>query len=429
MLYGHPCTYIETIETKEIIFFGGYEMKKKLLTIISMIAVISMLAFSLAACGSSGGSAPAPAGSGAEPAGSGAAAPSAPSGSGFKIGVLVADVSGEEAQGFRNYYENYIAKQFNVNFIYTEQLSDAAAEKSAIEKFASQGCEGILSFSSSDRAMQIETCEENQLYYAVASGMLDDEQYEKYKDYKYFVGQIGPSMETEYQAGYEMGKYFADKGVKTVAMYGAFIPNPMHVYRAAGVLAGIGATYGGADEMNAVVGQIFGDQGIDISKVKSKGVELVNYFQGYGDTTADEVNAAIQAKPDVFISVGMATTFFAQQLSTAGIPFSDIDSFTAANNTSMKEGTLSYLAGKYSSSIGPVFALLFDAMSGNVVRDPDGHAASISQGFKVATTGEEFDELVAKDSGDNPIYSANVLNTVIGPNATYEDFVTLVESN
>ncbi|MBR3245467.1 MAG: substrate-binding domain-containing protein [Parasporobacterium sp.] len=407
-------------------------MKKKLITIISMIAVVTMLAFSLAACGGSndgGGTAPAPAGSGTA-GGSGAAPAPAPASSGsMKIGVLVADVSGEEAQGFRNYYENYIAPKYDVQFVYTEQLTDAASEKSAIEKFASQGCSAILSFSSSDRALQIETCEENQIYYAVASGMLDNEQYEKYKGYEYFVGQIGPSMDTEYQAGYEMGKYFADKGAKKVAMYGAFIPNPMHVYRAAGVLAGIGATYGGASDEGGIVGQIFADQGIDLSKVGANGVELVNYFQGYGDTTADELNAAIQAKPDAFLSVGMATTFFAQQLSTAGIDFSDIDSFTAANNASMKDGTLVYLAGKYSSSIGPIFAAVYDAVNGNVVRDNDGNAMSISQGFRIATSAEEFDELVSKDSGDNPIFSKEILDTVISDKATYDDFVALVENN
>ena len=393
-------------------------MKKKLVTMISMVAIVAMLAVSLTACGgSSGGGA---AGSGNAPA---------PSGGSIKIGVLVADVSGEEAQGFRSYYENYIASNYDVQFLYTEQLSDAASEKSAIEKFASQGCDAILSLSSSDRALQIETCEENEIYYAVASGMLDDAQYETYKGYEYFVGQIGPSMETEYQAGYDMGKYFADNGATKIAMYGAFIPNPMHVYRAAGVLAGIGATYGGASDMNGIVGQIFGDQGIDPSKVQANGVELVNYFQGYGDTTADEVNAAIQAKPDAFISVGMATTFFAQQLSGAGIPFSDIDSFTAANNASMKDGTLVYLAGKYSSSIGPVFALVLNAINGNVIRDADGNAVSISQGFRVATTAEEFDTLVTNDSGDNPIFSKEVLDTVISSDATYDDFVALVEAN
>ena len=78
-----------------------------------------------------------------------------------KIGVLVQDVSGEEALGFRSYYENYIADQYGVTFTYTDELKDAASEKSAIEKFASQGYQAVISFSSNDRALQIETCEEN----------------------------------------------------------------------------------------------------------------------------------------------------------------------------------------------------------------------------------------------------------------------------
>ena len=56
-----------------------------------------------------------------------------------KIGVLVQDVSGEEALGFRTYYEDYVANQYGVTFTYTDELKDAASEKSAIEKFASQG--------------------------------------------------------------------------------------------------------------------------------------------------------------------------------------------------------------------------------------------------------------------------------------------------
>ena len=42
-----------------------------------------------------------------------------------KIGVLVADVSGEEAQGFRSYYENYIAGNYDVEFNYTDALQSA----------------------------------------------------------------------------------------------------------------------------------------------------------------------------------------------------------------------------------------------------------------------------------------------------------------
>ena len=166
---------------------------------------------------------------------------------------MVQDVSGEEALGFRAYYEDYVADQYGVTFTYTDELKDAASEKSAIEKFASQGYQAVISLSSNDRALQIETCEENQIYYAVAAGNIDDDQFEQYKSNECFLGQVGPSMQTEYEAGVDMGKFFADKGIKTAVIYGAFIPNPMHVYRVAGVLSGLGLAYDGSTDVGRIL--------------------------------------------------------------------------------------------------------------------------------------------------------------------------------
>lgn len=387
-------------------------MKKKVLAMV-LTAVCAMGL--MAGCGNSGNAA------------GDTSAKESKKQSDVKIGVLVQDVSGEEALGFRAYYEDYIADQYGVTFTYTDELTDAASEKSAIEKFASQGYQGVISFSSNDRALQIETCESNQIYYAVAAGMLDDDQYEQYKGNEYFLGQVGPSMETEYQAGVDMGKFFADKGIKTVAMYGAFIPNPMHVYRVAGVLSGLGLSYDGSTDEAEVVGKIFADQGVDPSKV-SGDIEMVAYLQGYGDTTTDEINAAIQAAPDAFISVGMATTFFTQQLNAAGIEFSDIDSFTKSNGEAITSGKLVYLAGKYSSSVGPAFALIMNAINGNIVRDADGNAVSISQNYQVATDEATFDEFYKTDNGDNPIYNKETLDKIIGDSVTCDDITKLVES-
>lgn len=391
-------------------------MKKILAMLLALVMVLA-----LAACGSS-----APAASNDAPAASNDA-PAADSGKTVKIGVLVSDVSGEEALGFRSYYENYIAKNYNVEFTYTEQLEDAASEKAAIEKLAAQGYDAILSLAASDRVTQIETCEQYGLYYAVVSGMLDDAQFEQYKGNEYFVGQIGPSMDTEFEAGYAMGKYFADQGAKTVGIYGAFIPNPMHVYRTAGVLAGLGCTYGGASDKDGIAGQLFGDQGVDMSKVEAGDTQIIGYFQGFGDTTFDELFAIIGQQPDAFLSVGMATTFFADALNGAGIPYSDIDSFTSGNAANMADGTLSYLAGKYSSSIGPIFAATLNAVNGHPIRDAEGNAISVSQGYLVATDSETFDSIFNGDKGDSPIFSKDVLDTVIGE-VSYDDFVALVES-
>jgi ABC-type sugar transport system substrate-binding protein len=394
-----------------------YKMKKKTTKAIGVVMAAAMTI--MAGCGSSTSAGSASASS--------AGNPSADSKDTKKIGVLVADVSGEEALGFRDYYENYIQKNYNVKFDFTDALASAEDEKAAIEKFASKGYDAVISLSSSDRAQQVETCEEYGMYYAVASGVLDEKQYETYKGYDHFVGQIGPSNETEFEAGKAMGEFYKEKGVGKVALYGAFIPNPMHVYRTAGVLAGLGDTYGGTDDMNGMIGQIFQDQGVDLGKVAGD-TEVVAFLQGYGDTTTDELNAALQKSPEAFLSAGMASTFFAQTLSEEKIPFSDIDSFTATNSASMKNGSLEYLAGKYSSSIGPVFALVMNAIDGNVIRDKDGNAVSLTQNYLIATDEKTFDTYAVADKGDAPIFDKKSLDSIIGKNVTYDDVKALVES-
>ena len=57
-----------------------------------------------------------------------------------KIGVLVSDVTSAEALAFRSYYENYIQKVYNVEFMYSDELADAAAEQSAIDNFIANNC-------------------------------------------------------------------------------------------------------------------------------------------------------------------------------------------------------------------------------------------------------------------------------------------------
>ena len=344
----------------------------------------------------------------------------------IRIGVLVSDVSGEEAVAFRNYYTQYIAPEYNVTFTYTEQLTDAAGEIAAIEQFAGQNYDAIISLSANDRASQIEACEEAEMYYAIASGM-DDTVYETYKSYEYFVGQIGPSMETEYQAGLALGQYYADRIENSVAIYGAFIPNPMHVYRMAGLLTGLDATYGGATG-EAIVDEIYADNGVTASEIALEDV-TVSYLAGFGDSTMTEVGTIIATNPDAFLSVGMATTFFAALLNEADIPYADIDSFTASNGTNMQSGSLEYLAGKYTPSTGPVLAAVYNAVHGNKIEDADGNAISIGQGYWVATSYEQFQLFQTADSATNPIYNKELLDTVIGEDITYSAFETFVTTD
>ena len=345
----------------------------------------------------------------------------------IKVGVLVADVSGEEALGFKSYLQDYISKNYNVTFEYTAQLEDAAAEKSAIEDFASRGFDAVISMSSNDRSTQLQAAIDNEIYYVVGSGVLDSDVYDTYKNSEYFLGEVGPSNDTEYEAGYAMGQYYKDKGVTSIGLYGAFIPNPMHVYRAAGVLAGLGLEYDGLLDKDAVVGAIYAGNGIDATKIS--GDISVSYMSGYDpDTIYATLGTIIGGGIDAYLSVGMTTTFFAAQLNEAGIEYSDIDSFTSTNGEYMNTGKLGYLAGKYSSSIGPVYALIANAVNGNRIVDENGCAPSISQGYAVATNYDEFSQIAVNDAGENPIYSKEVLDTMIGADITYDTFKSIVES-
>lgn len=335
-----------------------------------------------------------------------------------KIGVLVADASGEEALAFKKYYTEYVAKEYDVEFVYSAALEDDAGAKAQAETFIGQNCKAIIDMADKDRAGIAKLCNDNKVYYAVASGVMTSEAFDACKGYEYFVGQVGPDDAAEYGAGLAMGQHYKTALTgKKVAIYSAFLPNPMHVYRFAGLLTGLGDTYKGKSGWE-MVGDLFASQGSVATSDIAGDVEVCYYFQGFvGYGNVGTIDDAISAAPDMVLGVGMTTTFYSANLKTANIPFSDIDSFTAANGTEMNTGKLSYLAGKYASSIGPVFALIQSALNGAPIRD-NGNAVSISQGYQVATTYAEFTNIANNDAGSNPIYSKTVLDSIIGTKNT-----------
>lgn len=377
---------------------------KRFIAIFIAVAVVCSLAVGLTGCGGKGKT---------------------------KIGVLVADINGDEALSFKAYYEEYLEKQYDVDFVYSGAMEDAAGEKAQIESWAAQGVKAVISFSDNDRAQQIETCADKKMYYAVATGMLSDEDYATYKSNEYFVGQIGPSMETEYNTGLAMGEYYADKEVTKIGLYGAFIPNPMHVYRFAGIITGLGLTYDGASGMG-VVGKIYSTASAEVDASKIAGDINVSYLAGYNpETIYAQLGGILATNPDAFLSVGMTTVFFAANLNEANVPYADIDSFSAANGTNMKTGKLEYLAGKYASSIGPIFAATMSAINGAPIRD-NGNAISIGQDFWVATSSSQFELFQSADSKTNPIYNKELLDTVIATSdkaVTFSAFKTFVETD
>ncbi len=355
-----------------------------------------------------------------------------------KIGVIVADATGSEALNFRNYYKEYIEGNYNVEFLYSDALSDAEAEKAAIENFITSGCKAIISLASADRPAQIEQCEKAGVYYAVASGVLNDEEYAQFKGYKYYVGAIGPSLDVEFKTGYDMAKAQIDAGKTKFAIYGAGVGYriDMHVQRTAGMLVALcedeTTTYGGVDIPGAIIGSLYADGQVDLSKFESSKYELVGYHAlwDFGDATWQaNLASVVAAGPEAILCAGTGLSVFGQAVSGTDVKICDIDSFTDDYATAMQNGTVIYLAGKYASSIGPIFAAVYNAINGNVIKTADGEALALGQSYWVASSYDQFVKFQNSDSVSNPIFNKALLDTVVGAGVSYDAFKAFVETD
>lgn len=352
-----------------------------------------------------------------------------------KMGILVSDATSAEALAFRTYYTDYIQNQYNVELIYSDELKDAAGETSAIDTFITNNCKVIISFSSFDRAAQIEQCEEAGIYYAVATGTLTEEEYENYKGYEHYIGAIGPSLDVEFQTGYDMAKYYLDQGKTNFAIFGGAIPyyTEMHIYRAAGMLTamveagGDNASYQGATTKDAIIGQIFTDGGLVTGEIGT--VNLMGYVGGYDMDDAWFGKCAQMAQtPDleVILAVGNGSDFFGTAVAGTDVKIASVDAYASNYGDAMSAGMLDYLAGKFSASIGPIFIASYRAALGSPVRTEEGNALALSQGYWVATSAEQFQEFYTVDSStEAPAYTKDMLDSLLTADyATFADFVS-----
>ncbi len=353
-----------------------------------------------------------------------------------KIGILVSDATTAEALAFRNYYTEYIQKQYNVELIYSDELTDAAGETSAIDTFITNNCKAIISFSSFDRAAQIEQCEGASVYYAVATGTLTEEEYETYKGYEYYVGAIGPSLDVEYETGYQMAKHYLDQGMTNFAIYGGAIPyyTEMHIYRAAGMLTamveagGEGANYKGAADRDAIIQQIFTDGEIVPGAIGT--INVLGYVGGYDMDDAWFGKCTQMAQtPDLqaILAVGNGSDFFGTAIEGTDVKIASVDAYASSYGEAMTGGMLDYLAGKFSASIGPIFIATYRAVLGSPVRTEDGSALALSQGYWIAESADDFNTYYAVDSSvETPAYTKEMLDTLL--TADYGAFKEFVEA-
>ena len=307
-----------------------------------------------------------------------------------KIGVIVYNTSDEEVLGFRDYLKGYIEKTFEiVEFIYSGSIRTQEEEMAFIQAACDQGVEGFMSFRTFDLKAEVELCAKNEAYYMLASGTVSDEEFDSVADNPWFLGMFGPGIELEYQAGLYMAKHFAkDLSNKQYLILsgGAGSGNEMHYQRTLGMLNGFstlsGVTFGQpAEELAATSSTI----------TVSAGPYTVTIVPGYLSTEEGFVRATNVYTMGRFDAVLAALNIGDFSSVVHGSRLGMVDSYNTRNLQLFTNGTLHYLVGKYSSSVGPAFALMFNAVTGYAedFRN-DGKAIKAAQCFWTSDSAEDY---------------------------------------
>lgn len=386
-------------------------MKKRLTALI--LALVMVLC--LAACGSTQAEAPRHT---QEPV--------------HKIGVIVYNTADQEVQGFREYLEGYIAGSFEmVQFVYSGSIRSGEEELDFIHKACDEGVEGFMSFLSHDLAAEVALCEKNKAYYMLASGTVADEDFDAVADNPWFLGMFGPGRAFEFQVGADMARFFAEKEYGRryfILSGGAPLGNEMHYQRTLGALNALAVHYGVS--FNRAREEL---AKTDVPLTVEVDGLTVTICPGYvsrepflGTAKAAYAAGSYDAVLSVLPPEGMADVI-------GKTPLGVIDAYHTRNLQLVNAGTLQYVVGKYSSLVGPAFALMLNALTGYAddFRD-DGKALRVMQVFWESDSAEDYvEKYTLSTSASKNAYNFDDLSEVIriyNPNATLAELVALAEA-
>ena len=349
-----------------------------------------------------------------------------------KIGVIVYNLGDEEVIGFRNYLQGYIEKTFEmVKFVYSESIRTQEQEMDFIQKACDQGVEGFMSFRTFDLVAEVELCEKNGAYYMLASGTVDDDTFAKVEDNPYFLGMFGPGMESERALGADMAEHFIREHPSKryfILTGGAALGNDMHLQRSIGILETIltqpGVTFTGNISLLAQSTRVTSFSTDDFTVTVCPGYIATDEsaFNSAKDTlSTGAYDAALCVLPPAEVVNYLGTA-------TLGV----VDSFNERNFQLFARGKMDYLAGKYSSEIGPAFALMLNAVTGHAGDfRQNGKALKVHQCLWIAEGAEDYNAKYALSQSESMnAFNYDDLSHVIrlyNPNATLQDLLTLAD--
>ncbi len=155
------------------------------------------------------------------------------------IGVCFSQIN-DEYNGYKSFLENYIGPQYNLDFIFSEQVDGIAAEIDFLESCSAQGAVGFIDFACNDMFQIADRCDELGIYLSVQMPLEEDEK--ELLEYDYFAGAA-------YTDNAEIGEQYAqglEKVMEGSELEGLLLTtgiaangNLQHIETGLNVLAGV----------------------------------------------------------------------------------------------------------------------------------------------------------------------------------------------
>lgn len=102
------------------------------------------------------------------------------------IGVCFAQMN-DEYNNYKTYLESYVAPAFNLKFIFSEAVTDLAAEIAFLETCSAQGAQGFIDFCGNDTVQIVDRCEQYEMYVMFQTTLKPGE-WKEICDNEYYVG-------------------------------------------------------------------------------------------------------------------------------------------------------------------------------------------------------------------------------------------------
>jgi len=301
------------------------------------------------------------------------------------IGVEIYDPTESETLAIQEYFSK-LAETYNIEFKYSEAITDADGEMKFIEDCAIAGCQGFIGIYNVTGLEQIQKVIDFGIYYY---GYDNDEAYDEFQEEPYYLGVITTGGD-EYDAGKAMGGWVTEKGYTNV------------------VFANGGADFGV---------EHFVDRQNGFTEAVSSDVNVITVSGFPGDQFfADQESSLSIDGLEAVVTSFNGVDFWAQPIASAGLTKQvELATIGAVNETYLNafgSGACALLVANNLHAHGFGVALICNAVDGNsdALRE-EGQALRLASDFWIVDNVDDCKKLYEVMSGDG-VFTAEQLMTL-----------------